>query len=209
MDVAAMKVGVVSDVHNNVRALRHALHRLAECDLVLCLGDLVSDYRVDPAIIQLARDGGLVGLAGNHEKTILLHPGSTLRERLPAGDLEYLSSLPASRALEVGGRRITAVHGAPWDEPDDYRCEYVFERSKRLLDRLKATPCDILLLGHTHVPMLRRLGSVLVLNPGSCGEARDGTERITFAELDFTARRASVYAIEGDAETEPILTGAI
>ncbi|MFC6438221.1 metallophosphoesterase family protein [Novosphingobium resinovorum] len=31
---------------------------------------------------------------------------------------------------------------------------------------------DVLIYGHTHVPVVRRLGGTLVINPGSVGEGR-------------------------------------
>src|SRR5436305_14433643 len=70
-----MKVGVVSDVHNNIEALAYALAHLRDCDVVLSLGDLVSDYRLDPRVVGMARDAHLLGIAGNHEERILMHPG--------------------------------------------------------------------------------------------------------------------------------------
>src|SRR5215471_558380 len=101
-----MKVGVVSDVHNNVVALQYALDRLSDCTLKLNLGDLVFEYKVDPEIIRLAQRAELIGIVGNHEKTILKHPASSLRSRLAPDAVAFLESLPASRALEVGGRTL-------------------------------------------------------------------------------------------------------
>src|SRR5262245_7395980 len=128
----SMKVGVVSDVHGNVEALTYALEQLTACELVLCLGDLVSDYSVPPAILQVARDAGMVGIAGNPQMSILIHPGSTLRNRLAADDLTYLRELPAQRELTIEGRRVLVAHGAPWDNPNSYQCQYVTVHDKPL-----------------------------------------------------------------------------
>ena len=43
-----MTVGIVSAVHNNVKALSYALAQVRDCDAVVLLSDLVSDIRVDP-----------------------------------------------------------------------------------------------------------------------------------------------------------------
>jgi putative phosphoesterase len=170
--------------------------------MVLSLGDLVSEYRVSPDILQLARTAGLIGIRGNHEKTILMHPGSTLRNRLDPGDLAYLAELPAARQLTIQGRQVTVAHGSPWDDPHDYRCEYVFPNDASSLTRLRNTPADVILLGHTHVPMALKLDRCLVLNPGSCGEARSVSHDLTFAELDFDASTASIFAIHPEGEPE-------
>src|SRR5579859_3669997 len=131
-----MKVGVVSDLHNNVAALEYALHHLAGCELIVNLGDLVSDYSVSSEIIRLTQDRGLLSIAGNHEKAILLHPGSTLRDRLSPHDRAFLHGLPARRELTLDGRRVVVAHGAPWDDPGDYRCQYVYPHDKAALARL-------------------------------------------------------------------------
>ena len=200
-----MKVGVVSDVHNNVEALTYALAALRECELVLNLGDLVSQYRVTPDILRLSRDAGLVGILGNHEKCILSASGAAMRSRLAADDLAFLESLPDQRWLEIDGRRVKAVHGAPWDDAADIGCQYVFERDHAAMSRLARTEADVLLLGHTHVAMGERLGGMLVLNPGSCGEARDQARRLSFAELDFDAGSATVYEVRPGAQPEPFV----
>ncbi len=200
-----MKVGVVSDVHNNVEALTYALAHLRDADVVLSLGDLVSDYRVDPRVLRLARDAGLVGITGNHEKTILLHPGSRLRHSLTGTDLEYVRALPATRELELDGRRVRLAHGAPWDDPADYRCEYVTERDRHALERAASDDADLVLLGHTHVPMAVHIRSTLVFNPGTCGEARTRYGLLTFGQVDTHAGLASVFVVQPGLEPRLVL----
>lgn len=204
----SMNLGIVSDVHNNVAALAYALTHLADCDLVLNLGDLVFEYRVEPEIIEVARRAGLVGIAGNHEKAILLHPSSSVRRTLDADTLGYLKALPASRSMEVAGFDLLLAHGAPWDDPDDWRCAHVHERNHGAMERMRAIPADIILLGHTHVPMLAAVGDKLVVNPGSLGDARGAQERLTFGRIDFEARVATVYGVREGQAPERLLERA-
>jgi protein phosphatase len=63
---------------------------------------------------------------------------------------------------------VLLVHSTPW-EP---RGAYVHPQSA-LLARFGEADADIVLYGHTHQQLARRLGNVLVVNPGSAGEARD------------------------------------
>jgi len=200
-----MRVGVVSDVHNNVEALTYALDHLRDCDVVLSLGDLVSDYRVSPAILDMARDAQLLGIAGNHEKSVLVNPGSRLRESLASDDLAYLQALPATRQLELDGRRILLAHGAPWDDPASYRCQYVLAHDTASLERIADGGRDLVLLGHTHVPMARRIKATLVLNPGSCGEARGREGQLTYGRLDTRLGAATVFGIRPGTAPERLL----
>src|SRR5260370_8384893 len=137
-----MKVGVGSELEKNVGALEDALEYLSQCEVILNLGDLVSDYNVNPEIIRVARTAGLWSIAGNHEKAILLHPGSTLRDRLAPEDLAYLRTLPPRRDVIVDGRSVVVAHRAPWDDPDQYRSEYVFANATPALPPLPTTPPD-------------------------------------------------------------------
>jgi predicted phosphodiesterase len=104
---------------------------------------------------------------------------------------------------------VRLVHGAPWDSPEDYRCHYFSPRDASAVARLAETDADVVLLGHTHVATSLRAGSVLVLNPGSCGEARDQHQRLSFAELDFGHGVASVYQIAHGLAPEVILTAEL
>ncbi len=68
------------------------------------------------------------------------------------------------------------------------------------MERMRSVPADIILLGHTHVPMLAPVGDKLVINPGSCGDARGAYDRLTFGKIDFDERVATVYGVrEGEA----------
>jgi putative phosphoesterase len=200
-----MKAGIVSDVHNNVEALSYALEALRGCELLLNLGDLVSQYRVTPEILRLSREAGMLGILGNHEKAILAPCGFPMRNQLSPDALAFLQELPDQRELSLDGRRVRVVHGAPWDDSTDMGCTYVFEHDSRSMARLAETPADVLLLGHTHIAMARRLEGLLALNPGSCGEARDRARRLSFGELDFGAGVATVYEVRQGSAPEVML----
>jgi putative phosphoesterase len=200
-----MRLGVVSDVHNNVEALTYALDALRGCEVLLNLGDLVSQYRVTPEILRVSREAGLLGILGNHEKCILSPASAGMRSRLAPEDLAFLEELPDQRSLSIDGRQVKVVHGSPWDDPADIACTYVFGQDARFLARLATTKADVLLLGHTHVAMATRLGDMLVLNPGSCGEARDRARRLSFAELDFAVGAATVYEVRPGASPEAFI----
>lgn len=72
------------------------------------------------------------------------------------------SVLPVERVVEVEDVRIGMVHipGA------------AAGRSERLLARFPS--CDAVLFGHTHLPVVERVGDVWLLNPGSPTERRRG-----------------------------------
>jgi predicted phosphodiesterase len=54
------------------------------------------------------------------------------------------------------------------------------------------------ILGHTHVPMVERAGSVTVINPGSPSQPRDGDRRGAYAVLDLESREATIHRVRLD-----------
>jgi protein phosphatase len=46
---------------------------------------------------------------------------------------------------------------------------------------IDAVGADVLLVGHTHVPFLRRIGDKILLNPGSIGQPRAGGSLASYA----------------------------
>jgi len=63
-----------------------------------------------------------------------------------------------------------------------------------LLDRFGETDADFVLYGHTHHQLVQRLGRVLVINPGSAGDARDNGNdlQLSCAVLDTVSEEVVV-----------------
>ena len=91
--------------------------------------------------------------------------------------------------MTLGGRRLLLVHSTPW-EP---RGAYVHPESG-LLSRFAEADADIVLYGHTHRQLVRRVGRVLVINPGSAGEGRDNGNgfQLSCAVLDTASEEVKV-----------------
>jgi putative phosphoesterase len=104
--------------------------------------------------------------------------------------LGWLAGQPHRRALQIGGRRILMVHSTPW-EP---RGSYVLPHSSEL-ERFGEADADIVLYGHTHRQLVRRVGPVLVINPGSAGDARDPGNggQLSCAVLDTVTEEVVVH----------------
>ncbi len=198
-----MRIGLVSDIHCNVEGLRAALAQLGELDLLLCAGDIVLQYRFSDDVIALLRARGAVAIQGNHDKIILSPHGEAVRRsgQGAPGHWEWLAQLPHQRRLEVDGWRLLLAHGAPWDEPRSLHCEYVYAADSGRLAQIARCDAELVVLGHTHFPMLRRHGDTLIINPGSCGEARD-QDRLTCGLVDTTAEVAVLYRLDAGHEGE-------
>src|SRR3954468_6076018 len=121
--VGEVRIGVVSDVHGNVPALRAALDAFTgRIDELWCAGDIVHEYRFSTETVELLRDSGAVAIQGNHDMVLLSPAGAGARERpgVSAGAVEWLASLPYEHEVVLGGTRVRMVHGSPWEPFGDY-----------------------------------------------------------------------------------------
>lgn len=181
-----MRIGIVSDLHCNHRGLLRALDIIGAVDELICLGDSIYEYRFSNEVVQILKDRGALTILGNHEEGFLGPQGARARQPdwIERSLLEWLTLRPRRLELEIGGKKLLAVHSTPW-EP---RGSYVYPHSPDLA-RFGEAGADFVLYGHTHHQLVRRVGRTLVINPGSAGEARDNSNggQLSCAVLDTTS----------------------
>jgi putative phosphoesterase len=186
-----MKVGVVSDIHCNSSGLSRALEMMGEIDELICLGDSIYEYRFSNDVVALLRRRCAQVIVGNHEECFFGPHGARARAR-DGTDPElaaWLAAQPHRRALTLGGKRLLLVHSTPW-EP---RGVYVHPGSS-LLAGFADADADFVLYGHTHQQLVERIGRVLVINPGSAGDARDPRSpgQLSCAVLDTASEEVTI-----------------
>jgi putative phosphoesterase len=178
-----MRIGIVSDIHCNHAALQIALERMGPVDELLCAGDAVYQFRFSNEVIAILRERDARYILGNHEETLLGKWGERARSAdwVRADELAFMTAHESRLEAVVGGKRLVMVHGSPF-EPHN---EYIYPNSPSI-SRLGQIDADYVILGHTHYQMAERVGRVLVINPGSAGEARDARNafRLSYAILD-------------------------
>lgn len=165
-----MKIGIVSDLHCNDQGLRRALDIIGDVDELICLGDSIYEYRFSNEVVRTLKERRAQVILGNHEEGFLGQHGVRARqpEWIDRGLLDWLALRPHRIELAIAGKKLLAIHSTPW-EP---RGAYVYPHSSELT-RFGEADADFVLYGHTHHQLVRRVGRVLVINPGSAGEARD------------------------------------
>lgn len=198
-----MLLGLVGDIHGNAHALEAVLQSARELGVsgLLVTGDLVGYYYAPSRALGLLSGWKTWTVRGNHEDMLrdsledpsrLAHYeslyGSGLRvalDTLPREQLQALAALPHPLELSLDGCRILLCHGAPWDND-----VYIYpDASPASLERCAAGGYDLVVLGHTHYPMVHRVGATMVVNPGSVGQPRDRQPGAAWGVFD-TATRA-------------------
>lgn len=165
-----MRLAIVSDIHCNLAGLNRALELMAPFDQLWCAGDAVFQFRWSNEVIGRLRELGARVVLGNHEETILGVDGlrALASPKIDQDLVAWMRSQPYRLEEVVDGKRILMTHGSPWEPWKDYHYphEAVWSRAANL-------ECDTVIVGHTHFQMAQRFGGVLVINPGSAGDARD------------------------------------
>ncbi len=178
-----MKIGILSDIHANPRALRNALADMGSTDMIVCAGDSISEYRFCAETVEILRDGGVSCIRGNHEAVLLggRNPQylKKCQAEFPVDLLEFLSTAPLSIEMQADEARILVTHASPLPPYEDY----VYPGSP-ILRQVGSLPYEFIVLGHTHMPMIHKTDGVTVINPGSCSEPRDQDRRGSYAILD-------------------------
>ncbi len=186
-----MRIGIVSDLHCNQHGLLRALDIIGDVDELICLGDSVYEYRFSNEVIEILRDRAAHTILGNHEEGFLGPQGVRARaaDWIDPSLFGWLADRPPRLMVEIGGKKLLLVHSTPW-EP---RGTYVYPHSS-LIERFAEADADFVLYGHTHHQLVRRVGRVLVINPGSAGEARDSGNgrQLSCAVLDTATEEVVV-----------------
>lgn len=196
------RVGLIADVHADDRALRDALahFRRLDCAAVLCAGDLLDWGRAPEKTIALLRQHAIPCIRGNHD-----HPsvdGRDLEGRLLSDrTLAFLDTLPRTISRTVAGVRIAVWHARPGSEMDG-----LYPDTLDLAAVVEAASADVLVVGHTHVPMAVTFASGIVVNPGSLlrdhGSALPVATSATFGLLELPSLRLTVHDVTTGAEVE-------
>ena len=106
------------------------------------------------------------------------------------GNVDGGLDLPELARLELAGVRVVVLHG--------------HRLASRTPDSVAAAHPDagLVVFGHSHRPVVGRVGEVLAVNPGSAGRQRfRNPVTVALAELEDGTARARLVTLAGDPRT--------
>jgi putative phosphoesterase len=154
-----MKIGIIADIHGDYAALTTALSRLDhfhQVDEVLCAGDLVGRGPDQEKVVDIIRRREIPTVKGNHDEWA---------SGFSSENTDFLEDLPINWKKRYGNHTVFMCHGKPGNNIWGLYRDHVSETLLNMM--LKSLGAEVLIVGHTHVPMYIRVANGCVINPGS------------------------------------------
>ncbi len=215
-----MKIAVFADVHSNLDALETVLDHIDRWrpDRVLVAGDIINRGPNPRActvrVLDRAKAEDWAVIRGNHERYVLMNSTGNLPVQGPEygiirhakwtydqldGLIEPLAALPVQWDMtDEAGNEVRMVHASMLGDrkgifPDD--------SDESLREKIAPAP-KVLLVGHTHRPLIRTLDGALVVNVGAVGAPFDCDPRAAYGQLTFAGGtwQARIVRLEYDRE---------
>lgn len=210
-----MRFGIITDIHNNLTALKAVLQRLnaVQCDKIICCGDIIGIGPYPEETVQyIMQIPNLIAVRGNHEKYLIEgmpseYPNDehmSLEEMkhhkwehqlLSAESVAFLEGLPYKTDIAYEGFNISVLHYCMVGDGNYIHYNYKSNPSEKDLKKMFADiESDIIIYGHNHCRNICK-GDKLYINVGSLG----------CPAQDKNIARAGILTIEkGNAEIQTI-----
>ena len=213
-----MRTALIADIHGNLVALDAVLSDIDRrgADRIVCLGDVAATGPQPRDAIERVAGLGCDVVMGNTDEW-LVEPRD---ESIEDDDTRRIVEIDLWAHDQLEDRHIELVRGyQPVVELDGLLCYHGSPRSNtevllpitpetELAAMLDGHAEAIMAGGHTHMPMLRRHGASLVINPGSVGMPFEHAAGGTFRNPPWAE-----YAIVEDGRVEfhrvPVDVGAV
>ena len=217
VNLRQMRIAILSDIHGNLTALEAVLADLRQTapDLVLHGGDLADSGSSPVEVLDRIRALNWPGVLGNTDE-MLFRPESlenfASQSKAPASMWAMIREMAAATRATLGPdrlawlsqlpmRQIHAPIGLVHASPQSCWQALVPSASDAELHSIYAPLAQpIAVYGHTHIPSIREIAELTLVNSGSVGLPYDGDPRASYAIVD--GKTASIRRVEYDLERE-------
>lgn len=154
-----MDIGIISDIHGDYHALEMVINRLEQehqIDHIICAGDLVGRGPEQNRVVEMIRERQIPTVRGNHDEWFY---------GISPENAEFLKNLPIDLRLTYEGINIFMCHGKPGSNLWGLYRDHISDTLLNMM--LTSLQADVLITGHTHVPMYIQVEQGTVANPGS------------------------------------------
>ena len=185
-----MKIGLISDIHGNKKALDAVLEQfeLENIDKIICMGDLVGGAPMSEEVVQKIINIGskIVTVKGNRERYIIegmpkvvhderirtsneqIQRNEWIKKELSDSSIEFISKLPNEVMCEIEGNKIYIAH-YPMNKDGNFRKHIKKANIDENEIMFSGIDADIYLYGHTHKEVYNSNSNNTYINPGALG----------------------------------------
>ena len=208
-----MRIAILADIHGNLPALEAVAKDLKQQspDAVYLAGDQVNRCPWNNEVLDLIAAEGWHAIAGNHDLIIGIintpknYPpftdpvhSSTLwwtQSTLRKTHLETIRRWPEELTIDYDGLpSIRLVHGVPGNAFVGILPEDPDTKVRQLIGNVTES---VLVCGHIHRPLARKLNRWTIYNGGSVGTPYNSDPRAHYLLLDGSSKHTSSIAVAG------------
>ncbi len=199
---------IISDIHGNIYATKALIDTIKRfsIEMIIFAGDLCGYYYYSQECLEelMSINAKFCSVLGNHDKMfldlvegkikiqILTEKFGNSYQRLLESDYHYLLSFLKKNSTCYKTSLFSVFHGSP----KDHLNEYIYENTE-ISESDWNIDTPLVILGHTHYPMIRVLSKFKIINPGSVGQPRD-FNLLSFAILDPDKMEVKVNRVQYD-----------
>ena len=200
---------MLSDVHANLQALEAVIKDAEKrgVDLFLNAGDSIGFGAYPNEVVELLCEKNILSILGNYDLEVLeKEPNAKgpkrvafefTKKELSKSCQRYLHSLPRELRLQVAGVKLLVTHGSPESIEEHITQDTPVERLKTLAETAKA---DVIIVGHSHEQLWRKVDGASFINPGSVGRPGDANPQAAYAILKFNPFKVEMIRVDYDVE---------
>ena len=185
-----MKIGIITDIHSNIRALNAVLEEFEKIglDKIICCGDIIGIGPNPEGVVQklIEQKNKLISVQGNHEQYLIkglpeiVHNDKRRmsddeiknhkwnQNQLSYESKEFIKNLSVSNMLQLDNKKVHIVH-YPIEKDLKYKKIIKRPNMKEQEEMFKDINADIFLYGHTHISCANNIENKWYINCGSLG----------------------------------------
>lgn len=169
-----MKIGIISDTHDNVKNILKAVEYLnkQQVDLIYHAGDWVAPFVFEFLFWEAKPEAPVKGVFGNNEGDRFRTLQRINKHKLPIKLEAY------TLKDEIDGKKVILYHG---------------QDSQITESLINDKQYDLVVTGHTHDPLVKASGERLHVNPGAvCDASNSKLTTPTLAVYDTKLNQAKI-----------------